>query len=200
MEQLQGGLTHYVALKVADTEADTPELAEIRDDVVRTFKRNKARDKALAEAQSLAKKVNESGEPLTKQFAENEQQRPVESDPFSWYTSQFGSRFHLSKPFGVDHAGPDFFETVFALEPGEAAATMNHDKSAAYVVQLVRHQQSEDALRNRFLIEGSRVDRFPEQGLLNAIRSAEHVFALEQSVLAEAGVRWIPIENPPADA
>jgi hypothetical protein len=198
VDQMQGGFTQYVAVKVDDTPTRTPPLAEIRDEVVRVYKRVKAREHALAEAQALAKKAEASGESLQQQFAESEGQKPIQSDPFSWYVSQFGSQFHLSKPYGVDHAGPDFFETVFSLEPGAAAAVWNHDQSIAYVVQLVRHQQSEDSLRNRFLIEGNRADRFPQKMLLSGLREFEMRYALEESILAEAGVEWLPVSNPPS--
>lgn len=189
VEQMQGGFTQYIALKVADTEAREPTLTDIRDDVVREFKRVKARDKAFAKAEELAKKADQSAESLVEQFAGNEQYVPLQSDPFSWYESEFGAQIHLAKPFGVDHAGPEFFETVFSLAPGKAAAVWNHDKSVAYVVRLVRHQQSEDALRNRFLIEGLRPDLFQERITFDLLRGLQLRQALERSILMEAGVR-----------
>jgi hypothetical protein len=195
VEQLQGGFTQYIVLKVDESLARTPKFAEIRDEVVRVYKRVKARELAMAHAQQLAKDAEEADGTLQQQFTGNEQFVAVTSDPFAWYDKQF-QRFHLAKPYGVQYAGPEFLETVFSLETGEVAAVWNHDKSVAYVVRLDRHQQSEDALRNRFLVEADRVDRFPEQGMLNALRSYGLGEALQRSIFAEAALEEvIPLDR-----
>jgi hypothetical protein len=210
-DQILGRFNQYIVVKVDDEPARTPPLDEIRDEVVRTYKRVKARELAMNAAKELAKKAEGQQQSLSEQFAqsadgaseaegERDGRQVVESDPFAWFDvslNQFDPRFHLGEPFGVEHVGPAFLETVFALEPGGVDTAWNHDQSTAYVVRLVRHERSEDALRNEFLQEA---DRYQERAATDTLRHRQLSQALIGDVFEEAGVDWQITPDLPPDA
>lgn len=188
-EQALGRFNEYVAVKMDDQPARTPPLDEIREEVVRRYKRVKARELAMAAAEELAEKAEGTDEPLQQQFAESDEYEVVESDPFSWYADTPGSQlFHLGKPFGVEHAGPEFMEKVFSLERGEVAAVWNHDKSVAYVVRLDQHQLSQDALQNLFLQEANRSQVLQKTAMY---RQQQLYQSLVADLIADANVEWV---------
>jgi hypothetical protein len=150
----------YVAMKTSDTPGRVPELADVREEVLRAWKSEKAAELAEKFAKEQATKAKESGKPLAEFFTGGLVGEVVRTDPFALYTGgdvAYATRqlepFRLSEPDGVVAAGPDFMDKVFQLKPGEVAAVMNHDRSIAYVVRLVEHQMSPEELHNAYLAE-----------------------------------------------
>jgi len=183
----------YIAMKTSDTPGRVPELAEVRDEVVRAWKLKKAAEFAIKDAEKQAKAAQESGSPLIDFYAGKPAVEVVKVDPFSELTrgdvpDQFGQqRFRLSQPDGLVAAGPEFMKRVFALKNGEVTAVLNHDHSIAYVVRVVEHQDSQDELRNNYLTEANTWDGIPAM-------TDGHVTLAQQSVNADLsggkGVDW----------
>lgn len=151
----------YVVMRIKNTPRETPELDEVRDQVVRAWKMQKAADLALAEAEKLAKEAEEKGVPLAEFFSGNEEIEVVETDPFSWLTFGMVSpttrtvEFRLGDAEPLEAAGPVFMEKVFNLKPRELGAVLNHDQTVAYIVRIVQHLSSKAELRQDFLAEGT---------------------------------------------
>jgi hypothetical protein len=139
----------YLSMKTSDTPGRVPTLAEVRDDVAKAWKLQKAAELAEKHVQEVAKRIQESGSTLSDYFTDDPSVTVVRTDPFSWLTGGEVSRitgqqqpFRLSEPDGVVAAGPEFMQYVFDLDDGKAGATLNHDHSVAYVVRVADHQLS----------------------------------------------------------
>ncbi|HEX4412590.1 MAG TPA: hypothetical protein VH107_03110, partial [Lacipirellulaceae bacterium] len=155
---------HFVALKISDTPARVPTLAEIRDEVVKAWKFQKAAEIAQKNADDLAKKAQEKKEPLTSFFADDPSIKVVRTDPFSELTGgDIGvvngqleqSPFRLSQPEGLHAPDPDFMRKVFALKDGDVIALPSHDHTITYVVRVVEHQPALSELRTAYLGEAN---------------------------------------------
>jgi hypothetical protein len=150
----------YVAMKTSDAPGRIPELADVRDEVLRAWKLEKAAELAEKYAKEQATKAKESGKPLAEFFTGGLVGNVVRTDPFALYTGgdvAYATRqlepFRLSEPDGIVAAGPEFMDKVFQLKPGEVTAVLNHDHSIAYVVRLVEHQYPPEELHTAYLAE-----------------------------------------------
>jgi hypothetical protein len=150
----------YIVMMKSDTPARVPELAEVRDQVIKAWKMQKAAELAEKRATELAKKAEESKQPLTEFFADTPDTKVVRTDPFSELTGgdvgivngQFQPQpFRLSQPEGLVAPGPGFMKKVFDLKDGQVAAMLNHDHTIAYVVRVVEHQPPLTELRTAYL-------------------------------------------------
>ena len=61
----------YLSMKTSDTPRHIPKLAEVRDEVVKAWKLQKAAKLALKHAEEVAKKAAESGGSLSDYFADD---------------------------------------------------------------------------------------------------------------------------------
>lgn len=155
---------HFVALKISDSPARVPKLEEIRDEVVKAWKFQKAAEVAQKNADDLAKKAQEKKEPLTNFFADDPSIKVVRTDPFSELTGgDIGvvngqleqSPFRLSQPEGLHAPDPEFMRKVFALKDGDVIALPSHDHTITYVVRVVEHQPALNELRTAYLGEAN---------------------------------------------
>ncbi len=183
---------HYVAVKMADTPARTPPLAEIRDEVVKAWKFQKAAEIAQKNAEELAKKAQEAKSPLATFFADDPSIKVTRTDPFSELTGgDVGvvngqieqSPFRLSQPEGLHAPGPEFMEKVFQLKDGETAGLLSHDHTTAYVVRVVEHQPSINELRTAYLGEA---DTWSGLGNMIRQRFQEARSMLQQDIIGSA--------------
>ncbi len=172
-----GGKNQFAYWVIAESPVHEPTLDEpgIREQVVRAWKRIKARPLAEKRAQELAAMVREG---LAEGKAMSDILRDVavtgdddspkltttESLPFSWMrTSSAASPMSmqqttvsLSQVEGIKGLSNDFMKYVFKeLKPSEVGVTGNVDKSVYYVVQPINRFPSDEAdelaLRERFL-------------------------------------------------
>ncbi|TWT90597.1 periplasmic folding chaperone [Pseudobythopirellula maris] len=187
----------YLVMKIEETERSVPELEDVRDEVVRAWKLDKAADLALAKAEELAKEAQDSGKPLANFFADSAEApagvEVVDTDPFSFLT--FGNvsqttgeaTLRLSTPEPLVAAGPDLLEKVFDLGEGEIGAALNHDHSIAYVLRVSQRMEPLEQMRSSFLVEGDRWF-----GLPATIRSRyrEARIALLTDLLENSGLEW----------
>jgi hypothetical protein len=173
-----------------------PELAEVRDEVVRAWKLQQAADLAQKHAEELAKQAQDANQPLADVFAGDQSVEVIRTDPFSRYTGgevffAGGSRqqqpFRLSEPSGIVAAGPDFMEKVFSLNEGEVGAILNHDHSIAYVVRVAEHQFPRDELRNAYLGEAN---NWPGIGIMMNDHMQLATQLLASDIFQSRGLKW----------
>ena len=154
----------YILVKTSDTPARVPTLDEIRADVIKVWKKQKASEMALQHADELAKKAQEAKMPLTTMFESDKTMKVVRTDPFSELTGgdvgmvngQFQPQpYRLSQPEGIVAPGPAFMTRVFELKDGEVGTALNHDHSIAYVIRMVEHQPPMAELRTNYLAEAN---------------------------------------------
>lgn len=187
---------HYIVAKKSDTPGRVPELAEVRDEVVKAWKKQKASEATLKRAEELAKKAEEAKSPLTTFFADDQLIKVVRTDPFAELTGgdvgvvngQLQQQpYRLGQPADIVAAGPDFMRRASQLKDGEVAAVLNHDHSIAYVVRLVEHQPTLNELRTIYLTEAN---SWP--GLDNMTRGhAQEVMSnLENDILVGSNLEW----------
>jgi hypothetical protein len=186
----------FLVMKMSDTPGRIPELAEVRDEVVRAWKLQKAAELAKKRAEELAKKAQEAKGPLSQALADNQSLEVIRTDPFSRYTGGdvvlMGGQpqlqpFRLSEPTGIIAAGPEFMDVVFNLKEGEVGSVLNHDHSIAYVVRVVEHQQTPDALHDAYLAEAN---IWPGLGIMVNEHQQLGTQLLASDIFANRAVKW----------
>lgn len=183
----------YLALVTERLERVEPELDEIRDEVIAAWKKQKAGELALAEAEKLAKEAEEKGMPLSALFAEEDNRGSFETNPFSFLmvggVSQEGEvQLQLSQPNQVIAAGPDLLKNAFELGTEEVGAALNHDHSIAYLMRVASHLESDDALRARFIQEGETWYGLPAMMRARIGRAAKELY---KTLGEESDVQWV---------
>jgi hypothetical protein len=190
---------HYIAVKMSDVKGRVPELKEVRDEVIKAYKLQKASELALKDAEAQAKKAQESGSSLADFFADKQNVNVVRTDPFSQLTrgdapDQFGrSPLRLSQPEAIVAPGLDIMRKVFELKDGEVAAVLNNDHSIAYIIRVAEHLNTQDELRDAYLSEANTWDG------LNTVMN-EHAQMAQQmlfnDVVTKANLDWARDPDP----
>ncbi len=154
----------FIVMKMSDTPGRVPTLAEVKGEVVKAWKKQRAAELAQKHAEELAKKAQEAKTPLTNFFAENKNVKVVRTDPFSELTggdvSLVGEQiqqqpYRLSQPSELVAVGPDFLRRLFELKDGQVAVIPNNDHSIAYIVRVMEHQPGLPELRTTYLAEAN---------------------------------------------
>lgn len=189
----------YLILVNERYDAVTPELDDVRDQVVVAWKRTQAADLALAKAEELAKEIGASGKSLTEHFTAAGEDSPVkpdaieETDAFAFLTigqvapSARQIPLRLSQPAPLVAPGPELLQGVFEIEAGEVGAELNHDHSIAYLLRIAQKIGTEDELRREFLRDG---DRWMGAQALMQARATSKLSALLVNLLDESGLQW----------
>ena len=185
---------HFIASKKSDTPRHVPTLAEVREEVVKAWKLQKAAELAEKRATELAKKAEEAKTPLPEFFADQPAIKVVRTDPFSELTggdvgiNQYQpTPFRLSQPDQLVAPGPEFMKRVFELKDGQVAAMLNHDRTIAYVVRLVEYQPTLNELRTAYLSEAN---FWPGINYMTQSHVQEVMQGLESDIVAGANVKW----------
>ncbi|MCA9261612.1 MAG: hypothetical protein KDA61_20485, partial [Planctomycetales bacterium] len=148
----------YIVIKTSDEPQSTPKLEDVKDDVVKAWKRREAAKLAKDRAEELAKQFAASSEPFGVFFSDRGVKTEEQTQMFSWLTYGLagpgtGRPPMLASAPPLENVGPEFMETAFSLSEGDVKATANHDRSAAYVVRLNQRAASLDKLKEQFLEE-----------------------------------------------
>jgi hypothetical protein len=166
---------YWITGERRDYEPESLDDPMIKEQVVKTWRELKAREKAQARAAELAKMAKGADKTLTELFAET----PITGEQgtgyvtvrptgrFSWYrmpvvptrSMQRESAPVLTELPGLKPLGMDFFTTVFEkLKPGDVGSTSSADKSQYYVVKIVSRTPSTpeelETFRQTFLTRG----------------------------------------------
>src|SRR5262249_7365695 len=136
--------------KAADVTFD-----EAKQQVVEAWKKQKAFDLALAEAQKLADKAK--GAASLKDVV-TDPAKVSSPPPFSWMTTgSLGFGFgepSLGRVPGVESAGNDSMNPVFGRRRGQAGVAPNETHACVYVVRFLSQEPSDEILRQQFLDSG----------------------------------------------
>jgi hypothetical protein len=199
VKDLEGN--RYLAWKIEGKEAYVPELSEVRDEVVQSWKMIQARDLARKRAQALVGKAREAGKPLAEAFGAGEGVRATTTPAFSWLSrgadlGMFGSQAPatLSEVEGVQDAGPDFMREVFSLSVGDVGLAMNQPQTICYVIRLDSLNPSREVLRNLFMIDAySMYESAASEDRNDTIR------AWVKGIETEAHLEWKQRPDEPGD-
>lgn len=146
----------YVAWKVEEKEAYVPELDEIRDEVVKAWKTDKARELARQDAEELAAEAS-GDESLQAQFGGSRQvltPGPVSYfDPISVLMFRFqGQQPQLASIEGVEDASSDAVKKeVIKMDVGQVTVVANQPKTSYFVVRLASDETPDVAAREQFM-------------------------------------------------
>ena len=148
----------FLYWKISEEDAYIPEFEDVRDEVVDTWKRQKAFEIAKAKAKELAAKVKPD-KPLGDSLAELEGMEILRPTPFSWMSTgstPFGGAGAptLSAVDGVEAAGNEFMKSVFGLKQGETDVAVNQPQTVVYVVRIASEFPNEALLKEQFLAAG----------------------------------------------
>ena len=141
----------YISWKIEETEAYTPSLDEVRDEVVMALRMKEARVLATEAAQAIAKEANESGKSLADLVPEDKADNIVEiAEPFSWLDSFGLSGATIGNVPQLDSVGTEFMRSTFSAEPGQYAVALNEPQRVVYVVSPKEFKPSIDELQVQF--------------------------------------------------
>ncbi len=186
----------YIAMKMSDTPAKTPTLAEVKDEVIKAWKLEKASELAKKHAEEYAKKAEENKTPLANFFADDKAIKVIRTDPFSELTGgevgMVGGQvqqqpYRFSQPNDIVAAGPDFLRGVFNLKDGQVGVLMNNDNSIAYVVRVVEHTPALAELRNNYLMDAF---TWYGEGMMNQLHRQEIASNLERDIEDSNNLKW----------
>jgi hypothetical protein len=150
----------YLVWKIEEKDDYVPELNDVRDEVVLSWKQIQARELARKRAEALVEKAQESKKPLAETLGAGDGVSVTTTPAFSWLTrgaaaGMFESQTppRLSEVEGLQHAGSEFMRKVFSLGVGETGEAMNEPQSICYVVRVVSLEPSREVLRNLFMVD-----------------------------------------------
>jgi len=151
----------YVFWKTASKADYTPELSEVRDEVVAFLRLRAARELARKEAESLAKQANEQPDrPIAELIPENRiALLQSEVGPFSWYTlvSQLNGQPVISEVPQLDRVGDEFMRAVFGDQRDQWLVAGNAPLNTYYVLRGSDFQPSIEELQKQFRETGRRL-------------------------------------------
>ena len=151
----------YLVWKIEQQPARVPQLAEVRDDVVRAWKVLEARKPALARANALAETARKDTLTLA-ELAERDELPIEKPEPFSWLTygamSAMNTRIppRLSEVKGIEDGGDDFMRVVFRQPEKGVAVAFNNPQTICYVIQVSEFEPGTEVLRRSFLADDYR--------------------------------------------
>ena len=188
----------YLSWAVQEEAEAVPNLADVRDQVLETWKLIKARDLARKQAETYAAEVTGAKKKLSEVFSGDKSPKVIAAGPFSWLTlgttadNAAGGVPMLSEVPGIDSPSTEFMQTTFGLAEGEVGVAMNGPKDTFYVVQVIQYEPPTKQLEEDFAHENFR-------NYLNvAVREKQQLMrSWMASVEQDAGLKWI--EEPAAD-
>lgn len=145
----------YIYYRTAEEKAADVKLADAKKQVVEAWKKQKAYELALTDAQKLADKAK--GAVALKDVVADPS-KIITPPPFSWMTTgSLAAGFGQPEPSrveGIELAGPEFMHAIFALSTGQTGVAPNHAHSRVYVVRVTSQAPDEELLRQQFLETG----------------------------------------------
>ena len=163
-------------------DVDILEFDEAKDQVIEVWKRQKAYELALADAERIAGDLNSSGEKLIdySKSAEN-------TGNFTWYLNG------MVRPKGVESPGEDFMDTAFALSMNECGAALNGPKDFAYVIQKTfEDTRTESDISSNLLETWSKFQMVPPN-VMGPAQTENRTIATQAfgNYLKEMNVQWV---------
>ncbi|MCC9656963.1 hypothetical protein [Rhodopirellula halodulae] len=140
----------YVSWKTKDVPAYTPELDEVKDEVILAIRTEEARELAREAAQKIADSVTE-GKSLADVIPEGKEANLFTGlGPFSWLDMVGMMQTTIGNVPELDSVGTEFMQAVFSTEAGNVGVGANAPQTVIYVVQPKEFQPEMDQLREQF--------------------------------------------------
>lgn len=140
----------YVSWKTEDIEAYTPELDEVRDEVIMAIRTQEARDLAQKAAEGIAEAVGQ-GKKLADAIPEGKEANwHTDLGPFTWLNMVGMMQTSMGNVPELNAVGNEFMQAVFSTEAGNVKVAPNSPKSVYYVVQPIEFQPDVEQLREQF--------------------------------------------------
>ncbi|PAY20656.1 hypothetical protein CKO51_05030 [Rhodopirellula sp. SM50] len=147
----------YLSWKTEEKEAYTPELDEVRDEVVAAIRFAQARELAKQAAEAMAETAN-SGTSLEELVPEDRQENYFKDlGPFSWLNMVGFGSFTIGNIPELDSIDEDFMKTVFNAEGGKHVVAPNGPKRVYYVIKRTSLQPATSDLRAIFSQQSERI-------------------------------------------
>ncbi|MBL6725859.1 MAG: hypothetical protein ISQ09_12295 [Rubripirellula sp.] len=145
-------MRQYLAWKIEETAAYTPELDEVRDEVVMAIRVREARKLAVQAAQAMAEQAKASESVELKDLIPADKVDALQEGlgPFTWMTSFGFSGASLGVVPGIELAGADFMKAVFTNDAGTVSVATDQSGRMVYVLQADGFQPGVDELREQF--------------------------------------------------
>ncbi|QDV46572.1 hypothetical protein Enr13x_64810 [Stieleria neptunia] len=168
----------YLSWKTEEKEAYTPELDEVRDEVVAAIRFAQARELAKQAAEAMAETANGGGS-LEELVPEDRQENYFKDlGPFSWLNMVGFGSFTIGNIPELDSIDEDFMKTVFNADGAKHVVAPNGPKRVYYVVKRTSLQPATSDLRAIFSQQSERIMAMfmsdgtaakVQQGFFNAI-------------------------------
>ncbi|HMC10064.1 MAG TPA: hypothetical protein VKH44_02195, partial [Pirellulaceae bacterium] len=144
---------NYIYFRTAEEKPADVTLKEARPQVIEFWKKRKAFELALADAQRLTDKAKGAS---SLGAVVPDAAKVTTTAPFSWMTTGgFGmGQPELSQVAGIELAGREFMQAVFALRPSESGVAPNQSHAKIYVVRVLNQEPDDERLRSQFLESG----------------------------------------------
>jgi len=145
-------MRQYLAWKTDAVAAYTPELSEVRDEVVKVIRRREARKLAVKAAQALADMAEGKTSVELKDVLPADKAEAIQEGlgPFSWMTSFGFQGASIGVVPGIEYAGADFMKAVLTNEAGTVSVAVDQPGETVYVLQADSFQPSVEDLREQF--------------------------------------------------
>ena len=147
-----GKVSEFLVWKVEDKKPYIPSLADVRDEVVKAWKKEKAEKLAETDASAIVTKLKTSGGTEGWKAVLSETQLPLLVQPtlFTWMSGADQFNPFLTEVEGIDTAGPEFMQKVFATPANEMVVTTNGPRTVYYAVKVVEFLPAQTELEKRF--------------------------------------------------
>ncbi len=147
----------YLSWKTEEKEAYTPELDEVRDEVVAAIRFAQARELAKQAAEAMAETAN-GGTSLEELVREDRQENYFKDlGPFSWLNMVGFGSFTIGNIPELDSIDEDFMKTVFHADGAKHIVAPNGPKRVFYVVKRTSLQPATSDLRAIFSQQSERI-------------------------------------------
>ncbi len=158
----------FISWKVKDQPAYTPELTEVRDEVIDAWKTGQARKLATDEADKLLEKLRKGGENAWKSVLDTDKQNlMLFPTPFTWMSPprEMFAPAQISFVQGLDSVGNEFMQKVFTTPVGQFGVAPNAGLNTYYVFRVIETTPSTEELRQNFETSRGRARQlaFPER-------------------------------------
>ena len=182
----------FVSWKTKDQPAYTPEISQVRDEVIDAWRSRQARKLASDQANAIAEKLRKAGAEPWKTVLDTQQQTLlINPTPFTWMSPprEMFSPAQITFVQGLDSVGGDFMQKVFNTPAGQVAVAPNAGLNTYYVVRVVELTPTVEVLRQNFETSRGRARQlaFPER---------ERMFSdWYQNIERSLNVQWLAADE-----
>ncbi len=162
-ERTSDPLNNRYTFWVTDNQpARVPELDEVRDEVIGTWKLVEARKLVDQRANVLVERLQDSNVTIAELATETEKETVLNVPGFSWWTTTrtagHGTRGGLpeiSEVPGIVKPGDDFMQAVFTRAKGQAGFAFNQPQTVGFVFRVKSVEPTEAIAHAKFMAESS---------------------------------------------